>query len=138
MAVEPRGAAVDRDGLADEHQRLGRLRGLLDLHQRGELIVGLELLLDLRELHELLGELVGVQRIERVLVLQLRGQQQQEGLEIVRDAAPRVARGAGRRAGRAGGRDTGGRDRRHGGVNGHVLSPQTRISTPPLAPSMRP
>jgi hypothetical protein len=32
-------------------------------------------LLDLRELHELLGELVGVERIEWILVLQLRRQQ---------------------------------------------------------------
>ena len=48
----------------------------------GELIVGLELLLDAGELDELLGELVGVQRIERVLVLQLRRQELQEGLEV--------------------------------------------------------
>ena len=48
----------------------------------------LELLLDAGELHELLGELVGVERIERVLVLQLRRQQRQKGLEIVRRAPP--------------------------------------------------
>ena len=40
---------------------------------------GLHLLLDAGELHELLGELIGVERIERVLVFQLRGQQLQEG-----------------------------------------------------------
>ena len=43
----------------------------------------MQLLLDAGELHELRSELVGVERIERVLVLQLGGQQRQEGLEIV-------------------------------------------------------
>jgi len=42
-------------------------------------------LLDTRKLDELLGELVGVERIERILILQLRGQQRQEGLEVARD-----------------------------------------------------
>ena len=58
---------------------------LLQRNQRGELVVRLELLLDLRELHELLGELVGVERVERILVLELRGQQLQEGLEVAGD-----------------------------------------------------
>ena len=35
--------------------------------------------------HELLGELVGVERIERVLVFQLRRQQLQEGREVAGD-----------------------------------------------------
>ena len=98
------------DRLADELERGGVLRGLLQRDQRGELVVGLELLLDLRELHELRGELVGVERIERVLVLELRGEQRQEGLEVAGDACPcprrwrwpwrwssRVGRGAPRR-----------------------------------------
>ena len=72
---ERRGVAVDRHGLTDILERLGRLRGLLQRHQRGKLVVGLELLLDLGELHELGGELVGVERIERVLVLELRREQ---------------------------------------------------------------
>ena len=57
----------------------------LQRNERGQLVVLLELLLDLRELHELLGELVGVERVERVLVLELRRQQCQEGLEIRRE-----------------------------------------------------
>ena len=44
-----------------------------------------ELLLDPGELHELLGELVGIQRIQRILVLQLRGQQLQERREVSGD-----------------------------------------------------
>ena len=36
-------------------------------------------LLDAGELHQLLGELIGVERVQRVLVLQLRGEQLQEG-----------------------------------------------------------
>jgi hypothetical protein len=73
---------IDRDFLADKAQRLGRLGSLLQRHQGGELGVGLELLLDLSELHELLRELVGVERTGRVLVLELRREQRQEGLEI--------------------------------------------------------
>ena len=72
--VVPSTVAVD----AEEAHRGGRLRRLLQLDQRGELLVHVDLLLDLGELHELLGELVGVERFERVLVLQLRGQQPQE------------------------------------------------------------
>ena len=78
VAVWPSTATV----CADKASAVRRLRGLLQRNQRGELIVLLELLLDLRELHELLGELVGVQRIERVLVLELRRQQLQEGLKL--------------------------------------------------------
>ncbi len=87
MSIEHCSAAVDGDGLADIDQRLRRLRRLLDADERGERIVGLELLFDLRELHELLGELVGIQRIERVLVLQLRGEQGEELLEVIRNTA---------------------------------------------------
>ena len=89
-----RGRAVDHGGLADEAERLGRLRGLLKRYQRGELVVGLELLLDGSKFDQLLGELVGVQRIQRVLVLQLRGQQRQEGLEIAGDVHVRAERRA--------------------------------------------
>jgi hypothetical protein len=42
---------------------------LLQRHQGCELGVGLELLLDLGEFHQLLGELVGVERTGRILVL---------------------------------------------------------------------
>jgi hypothetical protein len=83
--VELRLAAVDRDVAADIDQRLRRLGALFDLHQRLQLLVRFELLLDAGKLHQLLGELVGVERIHRILVLELRGQQRQEGLEIIRD-----------------------------------------------------
>lgn len=44
--------------------------------------MGFHLLLDLRELHELLRELIGVEWVQRVLVFQLRRQQLQECSEI--------------------------------------------------------
>ena len=53
--------------------------------ERVQRVVGFQLLLDRRELHELLRELVGVERIERALVLQLRRQEKQEGIEVLRD-----------------------------------------------------
>ena len=77
-AVEPSTTAV----LPTICQRLRRLCGLLQRYQRGQLIVGLELLFDAGELHELLGELVGVQRIERILVLQLCREQRQKRLKV--------------------------------------------------------
>ncbi len=49
------------------------------------MIVGFHLLLDLRELHQLLGELIGVERIQRILIFQLRRQQLQERGEIAGD-----------------------------------------------------
>jgi len=42
-------------------------------------------LLDLSEFHQLLGELVGVERIERILIFQLRRQQLQERRKIAGD-----------------------------------------------------
>ena len=82
-------------------QRLGRLRGLLQRDQRRQRVVGVELLLDAGEFDQLLGELVGVERIERVLVLQLRRQQRQEALEIAGDLLRRQRVG---RRGRRGAR----------------------------------
>ena len=79
------GVAADGHGLADIRQRLGRLRGLLQRNQRRQRVVGVELLLDAGEFNELLGELVGIQRIEWVLVLQLRRQQLQEALKVAGD-----------------------------------------------------
>jgi len=76
-------AAIDHCSLADEGQRLCRLRGLPGSETSAvSWSLVLELLLDACELHELLGKLVSIQRIERILVLQLRGQQRQEGLEV--------------------------------------------------------
>ena len=88
----------DHHGGADQAERGGRLRGLLQRDQSGKRVVRLELLLDLGELDQLLGELVGVERIERVLVLQLRGEQLQEGGEIAGDGAvvDRAGDGGGR------------------------------------------
>jgi hypothetical protein len=77
------------------------LGGLLQRYQRGQLIIGLELLLNGGELHQLLGELVGIQRIERILVLQLRRQQRQKGLKVSRErGVGGRAQGRSRRAGR--------------------------------------
>ena len=54
--------------------------------QLPERVVGLDRLLDRAELDELRGELVGVHRRERVLVLELGGQELQEAVEVVREA----------------------------------------------------
>ena len=83
------GGARHVDLLADKIESGGVLCGLLQRDQGAELGVGFELLLDLRERHELRGELVGVERREWVLVLELRGQQGQEGLEISRQRRTR-------------------------------------------------
>src|SRR4029077_8038433 len=80
--VQRRGVAVDSDVGADQLQRLQRFRTLLHRDQRLQVRVHVDLLLDGRELDQLLGELIGVERIERILVLQLRGQEFQEGIEI--------------------------------------------------------
>ena len=74
------------DGRADESQRLRCLRGLLQRYQGArEFVFDLDLLLDLRELDQLRRELVGVDRAQRILVLQLRRQQLQERREIAGD-----------------------------------------------------
>ncbi len=54
--------------------------------QLPERVVGLDRLLDGAELDQLLGELVRIHRRERVLVLELGGQQLQEAVEIVGEA----------------------------------------------------
>src|SRR6185295_20082386 len=78
-----------------------------------------DLLLDRGELHELLGELVGVERIERVLVLQLRGEKLQERVEVLRDRRldVRVAGDRGRGLWRGRRRD------QRGNVGGHGWLP---------------
>src|SRR6202034_1127507 len=82
---QDRRAARHHRVLADEAERRGRLRGLLQGYQRRQGVVGVELLLDAGEFNQLLGELVGVERIERILVLQLRRQQGQKALKIAGD-----------------------------------------------------
>jgi hypothetical protein len=48
---------------------------------------------DRSELDELLSELIGVERVERILILQLRRQQSQERIEIVGELRqPGIAR----------------------------------------------
>src|SRR5262249_26874679 len=101
------GLAVDRNRCTHKCERGRRLRGLLDRDERGELIVLLHLLLDLRELDELGGELVGVERVKRILVLELGRQQGEEGREVARDRGF-VDRAVGR-GGTAGGRRRSGR-----------------------------
>ena len=76
---------LDRDGRTEELHRLGRLGGLLQRNQGLQVRVLVDLLLDRGEFDELLGELVGVERGERILVLQLRGQQLQKRIEIAGD-----------------------------------------------------
>jgi hypothetical protein len=56
-------------------QRRGGFGALLHGNQRLQIGVHVDLLLDRSKLDELVGELVGVERIERILILQLRGQQ---------------------------------------------------------------
>jgi len=78
--------------------------------------------LDTGEFDELLGELVGIQRVERVLVLQLRGQQRQKSLKVVGDAGGgRRRRVVGRRVGVGAGDDRA----RHGcfDCHGDLLRP---------------
>ncbi len=55
---------------------------LLQRNQRLQVGIHVDLLLDRGELDELLGELVGIERIERILVLQLRGEEREEFIEI--------------------------------------------------------
>ena len=96
------------------------------------------MLLDPGELHELLGELVGVERIERVLVLELRGQQRQKGLEIAGDAWSSPSSSV-ELEGLDEGRQASSRNDRLAMVAWlPCRSPQTLMSTPPLEPSMRP
>ena len=97
------GTAVDDRRLADEAERLGRLRGLLQGNQRCQRVVGVELLLDAGEFDQLLGELVGVERAERILVLQLGRQQLQKALKVAGDLRVRQRVG-GRGRTRGGGR----------------------------------
>ena len=82
-----RGVAADRDGGTDELQCRGRLRGLLHRDQRLHVGVHVDLLLDRGEFDQLLSELTGIERGERILVLQLRGQQLEKGIEIAGESA---------------------------------------------------
>ena len=61
------------------------------------------MLLDLGELHQLLCELVGVERIERILVFQLRRQQLQERCKVAGDLGVVDRIGDGAAGGRGGG-----------------------------------
>jgi hypothetical protein len=72
-------------GAPEKAQRHLR-RGARERAQQGvEPLVGLDLLLDAGELRELSHELGAVQRLQRVLVLQLRGHQPKEHVVVLRD-----------------------------------------------------
>src|SRR6516162_3003084 len=83
--------AAGAEHLRDLAERMAlavdRLLRLLQRDQRAQRRVHVDLLLDRGELDELLGELVGVERRKWVLVLKLRGEQYQEGIEVAGDGA---------------------------------------------------
>jgi hypothetical protein len=98
------------------------LRALFEGYQARQLIVGFHLLLDLSEFHGLLGELVGVERIQRILVFQLRRWKLQKRGKIAGDLG--VVERVRHRACTDSGSGT---DRRHG------LSSDANIETAALA-----
>jgi len=69
-----RGIAADGDRRADELQRRGCLARLLHADKALQIGVHVDLLLDRSKLDQLLRKLIGIERIERILVLQLRGE----------------------------------------------------------------
>ena len=90
QAVDPVGLAVHQGRLvgdrahllADQADRIGHaVAGGGD--QLLKQLVGEQLLLHPGHLHDLLGELVGIHRGERILVLHLRGQQVEERVEAL-------------------------------------------------------
>jgi hypothetical protein len=76
---------------------------LLQVDETLQIGVRVDLLLDRSEFDQLLRELIGIERIERILVLQLRGQQLQERIEITGQLLRGAAAGGlcGGRCGRA-------------------------------------
>jgi hypothetical protein len=84
---------ADVDGLADIADRVRRLPGELQVDEVLEALALVDGLLDAGELDELGHELGRFERRERVLVLELGGQQHQEGVEILGE--PRGGRGGG-------------------------------------------
>ena len=89
------------------------------------MIIGFHLLLDLRELHQLVGALIGVERIERFLIFQLRRQQLQERGELLAISVLSSAF------------DTFAPVAVEAGLIVVMLGPQTRISRPPPCPARR-
>src|SRR5690606_31074976 len=82
LAVLEAGGGPDGGGvLADILGGAGQAVALLGAEQAGQQVVGQKLLLDAGHLGQLGGEFVGIDRRQRILVLQLGGQQRQEGLE---------------------------------------------------------
>src|SRR5205823_8590255 len=97
-ALHDERAAVEADALAEQVQERGAAAVLRLACQLVEAVVHAGQLLELRELRELRGQLVGLERRERVLMLELRDEQLQE-LLLVEGLVLRHA------AGRGGGRD---------------------------------
>ncbi|MNE54623.1 hypothetical protein D3C80_1494140 [compost metagenome] len=85
LAVGGLGRVPDSGGvLADIVRGLGQAVALLAVQQGGQQLVGQQLLLDAGHLCQLARELIGVHRRQGILVLQLGGQQREEGLEVRR------------------------------------------------------
>ena len=106
------GTALQRDLLglnfhllADQRRGGGQLGRLFQAQQALQVLVHGDLLFYRGELHQLIGHLVSIQRIGRALVLDLRGQQRQEGIEIPPEF--RTLRGAGGGIGGSGGNGCG-------------------------------
>jgi len=86
LGIDHLGArSVHRHRGAHEVERLGGLRALLQRHHGLQLRVHVDLLLDPANETSCWGELVGIERIERILVLELRGEQLEKGVEVACD-----------------------------------------------------
>jgi len=71
VAFERVAVAVECDRRTNKLQGLGCCRGLLQRDQRLHVGVHVDLLLDRRELDQLLSELIGIEWTEWILILQL-------------------------------------------------------------------
>ena len=83
FAVQMGLGTIEGDLLADEGHRRRVGTGLLQGNQGFQIVRLLDLLLDARELDQLVGHLVRVHRALRILVLKLCGQQRQEGVKVL-------------------------------------------------------
>ena len=77
-----RRVAADGDGRADQLQCRGCLGRLLHGDEALQVGVHVDLLLDRSKFDQLLRKLIGIERIEWILILQLRRQELQERIEI--------------------------------------------------------
>jgi hypothetical protein len=84
--------AIHRHLVADERDGPEGIGGGLQADQFLQALVGRDLLLHLAESDQLLGELGGIHGVQRILVLQLLGQQQQEVVVGFVQSGSRVVR----------------------------------------------